>query len=154
MNKKLIAYIMLSICCMTAIFYFSNKNKVQSNSTSKTIIKYFVNIYEDISNKKVNKEELTNKLNYPIRKLAHFSIYFLLGIFVYNIFLLTNTKHKLLLSIIFCILYAIGDETHQLFVSGRTSQPLDVFIDSMGSIISISITKLRKEFVYEKNYKK
>lgn len=129
---------------MVTIFYLSSRNTTQSNSTSKTIVKYLITTYEKISNKNLNDEELITKLNHPIRKLAHFSIYFLLGIFIYNIFLLTNIKHKILLSIIICFLYAIGDETHQLFISGRTGQFIDVLIDSIGSLTSMLIVKIKR----------
>lgn len=36
-----------------------------------------------------------------------------------------------------CILYAISDEVHQLFVPGRGGQVRDVIIDSAGAIAGI-----------------
>ena len=145
MSKKLIIYILLSIACMITIFIFSSKNTNESNSTSKGLIYKIVNICEDIFNKDYDEEKIIDELNYPIRKVAHFSIYFLLGIFVYNIFLLTGVKHKELIAIIICIIYAITDETHQVFVSGRTGQLLDVFIDSIGSILAILLIRNKKK---------
>lgn len=144
MNKKIIIYILLVLLCMITIFCFSSKNTIESNSTSKSIIKYSVRIYEKITNKEVDEEKVINKLNYPVRKLAHFSIYFLLGMFVYGMFSCTKLKHKLLLSMIICVIYASLDETHQLFVYGRTGQVLDVLIDSVGSLISMLIIKVIK----------
>lgn len=144
MSKKLIIYILLSIACMITIFIFSSKNTNDSNSTSKGLIYKIVNVCENVFDVELNEKELVDELNYPIRKVAHFSIYFLLGIFVYNIFLLIGIKYKELLSIIICIIYAITDETHQLFVSGRTGQLLDVFIDAMGSLLSILLVKYIK----------
>ena len=110
MSKKLIIYIILSIACMVTIFCFSSKNTYESNNTSKNLIRRVIDKYEYITGKKINKEKLVTKLNYPIRKLAHFSIYFLLGLIVYGLFLHTNLKHKLLLSIFTCIVYASFDE--------------------------------------------
>ena len=141
MSKKLIIYIILSITCMGIIFYFSSRNTIESNSASKNLIRNVIDKYESITGKNINKESLVTKLNYPIRKLAHFSIYFLLGLVVYSLFLHTNMKHKLLFSILTCVVYALFDEIHQLFVLGRTGQVLDVFIDSMGSIIGMLIIK-------------
>ena len=46
---------------------------------------------------------------------------------------------------VICIIYASLDETHQLFVYGRTVQVLDVLIDSVGSLISILIIKVIKD---------
>mgnify|MGYP004691719423 FL=1 len=142
MSRKLIIYIILSITCMGIIFYFSSRNTIESNSTSKNLIRNVIDKYESITGKNINKESLVTKLNYPVRKLAHFSIYFLLGLVVYSLFLHTNMKHKLLFSILTCVVYALFDEIHQLFVLGRTGQVLDVFIDSMGSIIGMLIIKI------------
>lgn len=145
MSKKLLIYILLSILCMITIFTFSSKNTNESNGTSKGLIKYFVHTYEKVFDKDIDEEVIITKLNYPIRKLAHYSIYLLLGIFIYNIFLLTGVKHKVLLSVLVCMIYAITDETHQLFVSGRTGQVLDVFIDTIGSLTSILLIKFIKK---------
>lgn len=142
MKKRIILYIILTIVCMITIFYFSSRNTIESNGTSKGLIKYFVTIYEKVTKSNVNEELIINKLNYPVRKLAHFSIYFLLGLVVYGLFLHTNMKHKLLFSILTCVVYASFDEIHQLFVLGRTGQVLDVFIDSMGSIIGMILIKI------------
>ena len=49
-----------------------------------------------------------------------------------------------IMSMIICIIYASLDETHQLFVYGRTAQVLDVLIDSIGSLISMLIIKIIK----------
>lgn len=107
---------------MITIFGFSSKNTMKSNSTSKNLIRYSVRVYEKITNREVDEEKVITKSNYPVRKLAHFSIYFLLGIFVYSIFSCTKKNHKLLLSMIVCIIIsALLDETHQLFVYGRTA---------------------------------
>ena len=127
---------------MGIIFYFSSRNTIESNSTSKNLIRNVIDKYEFITGKNINKESLVTKLNYPVRKLAHFSIYFLLGLVVYSLFLHTNMKHKLLFSILTCVVYASFDEIHQLFVLGRTGQVLDVFIDSMGSIIGMILIKI------------
>ena len=69
----------------------------------------------------------------------------LLGMFVYGIFSCTKINHKLFLSMIICVIYAYLDETHQLFVYGRTAQVLDVLIDSVGSLISMLIIKVIKK---------
>ena len=50
-----------------------------------------------------------------------------------------NRQILLLLLILFCIVYGISDEMHQLFVPSRTSDILDVIADSIGSIIGAFI---------------
>ena len=82
--------------------------------------------------------ELTNHL---VRKLAHFCEYMLLG-FVGMIWLDLFTKHyikHISWPILFCVLVAISDETLQKFVSGRSSQVTDVWIDTFGSITGVGI---------------
>lgn len=141
MNKKTIIFILLTILCMVVIFSFSSKNSNKSNHTSKGLITSIVTVYEDITNKRLDKEKIVEKLNYPIRKMAHYTLYFLLGLSLYLLFLHTNIKYKALISIIICLSYAMLDEFHQLFVNGRTGQIRDVIIDTLGSISSIIIIK-------------
>ncbi len=50
--------------------------------------------------------------------------------------------------IVICVLYAYGYEFHQLFVPRRGGQVKDVIIDSMGSIVGITMHKL---FILLKN---
>ncbi len=47
-----------------------------------------------------------------------------------------------ILSLVFCILYAISDEVHQLFVPGRGAQVSDVLIDSLGAFLGIGMYKM------------
>ena len=43
------------------------------------------------------------------------------------------------LSLLVCVLYAISDELHQLFVSGRGAQVKDVLIDSAGATVGVCL---------------
>ena len=45
----------------------------------------------------------------------------------------------MLITLVFCFLYAITDEIHQMFVPGRAAMIRDVIIDSCGALCSISI---------------
>ncbi|MBK9053149.1 MAG: VanZ family protein [Chloroflexi bacterium] len=40
-------------------------------------------------------------------------------------------------AVVITVLYAISDETHQLFVAGRNGQPLDVLIDTVGGLVGL-----------------
>src|SRR5690606_6415601 len=83
------------------------------------------------------------QLNHIIRKLAHFSIYFILGALVYRALIKSGyDKKTCLVSFLICVAYAISDEFHQLFVPGRGCQAKDVLIDSAGSLIAIVLSKL------------
>lgn len=157
MNKRKIIFIILIICWLGVIFYFSSMDTYESNGDSKEVVSVALDKAIDISNNNISdnkKEDIVNILNLPIRKLAHFSLYFVLSILVMS-FLVSSNKFNLrniiLISIIFCFIYACSDEYHQTFINGRTGQFSDVIIDtigaSIGSIIySIGYNKLIKKY--------
>jgi VanZ family protein len=93
---------------------------------------------------------LIENTDYFIRKLAHFSIYSIGGILIYN-YINTydiNVKRKIIISLLIGVIYAIFDEFHQYFVADRSAQIFDVCIDSSGAIIGVIfiylINKIKK----------
>lgn len=48
---------------------------------------------------------------------------------------------------IFTVLYAVLDEIHQLFISGRAGKLLDVMIDSFGALIMMGLLFVLKKYV-------
>jgi VanZ family protein len=56
-------------------------------------------------------------------------------------------------SLLFCALYAICDETHQVFVSGRAFEYADLLLDIYGSLVGISLLKLRDMMERHEQYK-
>lgn|SRR5699024_1155791 len=78
-------------------------------------------------------------MNHFIRKSAHFLIYMVLGIFTY----LACSQHRknvsfnVIMTMVICVLYAISDEVHQLFVPGRSGEVGDVFIDGLGALLGV-----------------
>ncbi|MFP5109854.1 VanZ family protein [Neobacillus sp. C211] len=52
-----------------------------------------------------------------------------------------------------CVLFAVSDEFHQLFVAGRGAQVKDVFIDSAGAIVGIVIYGIVNRFLSKKSVK-
>jgi len=79
-------------------------------------------------------------LTFIVRKIAHFTLYSILGILIFNILRdskkLTSRK-QILISLLFTALYATTDELHQLFISGRSGQLRDILIDSTGGLTGI-----------------
>ena len=61
---------------------------------------------------------------------AHFILFMFLTLAFYK-----PTKN-ILLSIFLTILYAITDEIHQMFTFMRSSSLFDIYVDSLGSLIS------------------
>ena len=75
-----------------------------------------------------------------IRKTAHFTEFFLLGIFWYIVYAKYFKSVKLIaVVLIHGLLTAILDETVQLFVDGRSGEVLDVLIDFSGVLVSVLI---------------
>ena len=93
MNKKKIIFIILIICWLGIIFYFSSMDTYESNGDSKEVVSVVVDKAIDISNSSINdnkKEDIVNVLNLPIRKFAHFSLYFILSILFMSFFISFN----------------------------------------------------------------
>ena len=132
MKKKI--NLILVIIWMTFIFIMSNFDANESSNQSN----YIVNIMSNIFN-------ITNSdmLTFIIRKLAHFTEYLILGILVYNF--IKNYDKKNYISIIICMIYAISDEVHQIYVPGRSFQIRDIIIDTLGAIIGILIISKYKQ---------
>ena len=141
--KKIILLWSMVIIWMGVIFYLSSMDTGESNGKSREVITKVVDTTVDISHAKgevspKSKEKMVDKLNKPLRKCAHASVYFILAILILNALLSCNNKHLLviLLTIFLCFIYACTDEYHQTFVSGRTGQFSDVLIDTMGSVVA------------------
>ena len=143
--------IILLILWMMIIFAFSNQKAIDSSNLSnglidRTVVKVYKVFYGDISKEK--EEVIIEKYSYPIRKLAHYSLYFILGILSFLVIVdYKNNKKLILYSMLICFLYACTDEFHQLFVYGRSAEIKDVLIDSFGSLTSILLCN----FIYLKN---
>ena len=93
-----------------------------------------------------------------VRKLAHFTEFFLLGVLWYVIYMKYFNKAKLIIVVlIHGLLSAIADETIQLFVDGRSGEIGDVLIDFSGvilaSIMMYFIFRLREKRSIDKGFK-
>ena len=143
MKKTRLIFFILTIATFITIFIFSNQNGEESGATSrgftKAIIEAFpITKYLD----EERKMELIENVQTLVRKLAHFSIYTVLGI---NLMGFVNTydglrrKDKVLITILVGVIYAISDELHQMFSGGRTPAIMDVCIDSFGVMFGLII---------------
>lgn len=66
----------------------------------------------------------------------HFSIFFLLALFLLPSLVRGKKKNLIFIGIIIAIFYGIADEFHQLFVPGRFCSPVDFLIDSSGILLA------------------
>lgn len=135
--KKLFSYLVV-LLWMALIFFFSHQPASNSNELSEGITEVIVTTVEKVAS---SYDLNTGNWNYLIRKNAHFFIYLMLGVLVMNSLKfsgLTGYK-KIGVALVICVFYAISDEVHQLFVSGRGAQVIDVLIDSAGASVGIGI---------------
>lgn len=140
---------------MALIFSFSNQKDVDSSKVSdgfidRTVVKIYKIFNENITKEKEN--EIIEKYTYPIRKLAHYTLYFILGILSFLVVKDYSINKKLIIySLLICFLYACSDEFHQLFIIGRSARVLDVMIDTFGSFCSISILYIFNKKIFKKS---
>lgn len=136
---------------MSTIFFFSNDEKNASTKKSDSLI---ISVTERIIGKKLNnteKEYYTSKFVKPVRKSAHFTIYLVLGLLFISLLKEYNIldKRSIIYTVIFVFIYACSDEIHQLFVSGRSCEILDVLIDTLGGFMGTMIYKLYRRIRHE-----
>ena len=147
MNIKNIIIVIFVVLWCLVIFYASSRTSSQSNGKSKKMIYNAVKDITIITNKiGITKHDISNdkwinsvvaKLNLPLRKCAHATVYFVLSILIcvclksFSI----ETRKAILISVGICFLYSLTDEFHQLFVAGRTAQFKDCVIDTLGAVI-------------------
>ena len=85
---------------------------------------------------------------FPVRKIAHFVEYMILGGLSAASWVLyqeeekENRKPFFLIAWGFCVLFAVLDELHQAFVPGRTSSIRDILLDSVGALFGAFLVAL------------
>ncbi|MER2113744.1 MAG: VanZ family protein [Solibacillus isronensis] len=138
--RKLIAWLIV-VLWMILIFYFSQQPAFDSKGLSTTISKQLIDVVEKVTPLE-NLHE--GQVDHIVRKNAHFTIYFFLGIFALLALKLTGLKHSrsAIIALVLCMIYAVTDEYHQLFVEGRGAQLKDIFIDWAGAATGITVATL------------
>lgn len=140
MNIKIIKAWLPVILWMSVIFYFSHQPADKSSELSDQVSNLILNLILMLDIK------YTQYMFY-IRKIAHFVTYFVLGFLMLRAFYLRkNFKNKhVLFAFMICLLYAISDEIHQLYIPGRSGEIRDVVIDTVGAVCGIYFYLLIKK---------
>lgn len=159
MAKK-ITFWTATILWMLVIFAFSAQPAIQSDQVSMGVVEKIIAFIRNIKTVPafawINTDSVADfvgVMNHYVRKTAHFMAFAVLGVVVYNLFASYDFDRRkaVLFAALICLLYAISDEAHQLFVPGRAGRIKDVIIDFCGSLTSLSLTyllfgrKVRKE---------
>jgi len=131
----------LVLLWMAVIFILSNEPAVVSSGRSAAIVSTLSGSFH------VGISQVV--LTFLVRKSAHITAYFILGILIFNV--LRNYKIRCVLMIAialglaFC--YAVSDELHQLFVVGRSCELRDVMIDTTASLTGILMAILIRQIL-------
>lgn len=112
---------------MASIFFFSAQPVQDSDSLSKGIgrklLEWFPSLHEKVT---------LSELNHYLRKLAHFTIYFALGVCLTVAAGRQKRLPPVVVSILIGTVFAASDEIHQIFSDGRGPMVRDVILDSCG----------------------
>lgn len=136
-----------ALIMMYIIFSFSAQTGTASSNLSYKVSHKVVSIADNALDLELTNQQISRciqKIHFYIRKLAHFTEYFLLAVsisiplYVYGI----RGIWIVLTAGILCSGFAALDEFHQLFVQGRSASVRDVIIDSCGACIGILFVKM------------
>lgn len=144
-NILRIILIILLLGIFYSIFGFSSQNSEESGGLSQKVTLFIAKKIPWITEKnEEEKEIIIDKMESVIRKLAHFSIYTVVGILIMSLLSTykIENKRRVFISLLTGIIYAISDEIHQGFVPGRSPQITDVMIDTMGVLFGILLVML------------
>ncbi len=147
-----IILIILLLCTFYIIFGFSSQDGETSGTLSRKITENILKISDKYNMlEDEQKNEVLEKTETIIRKLAHFSIYTVVGLLLMGLLTTYKIKDKwrILLSLLIGIIYAVSDEFHQSFSPGRTPSIKDVGIDTLGVIVGILLLILIRA-IYKK----
>lgn len=125
---------------MAVIFLFSAQPAYESDSLSQGVSRFVFHLAEQVV-PSIDPDVSMTTLNYLVRKVAHFTIYFILSLLTINALRASGIKgpKAVVWTLVMCIIYAASDEIHQAFVPSRDARLKDVLIDSAGAAVGICL---------------
>lgn len=145
-----------AILLLCVIFRFSAQNGTSSTGQSMRVGRLLVRIFNTVFSLGLSDEEILKeaaRIDFPVRKIAHISEYCALTLSFYLPLRVFHTPGKPLVfkrlknglwemfitSAFAAVLCASFDEFHQYFVPGRSGQPIDILVDSVGICIATGV---------------
>lgn len=141
-NILRIIFLLLLVTTFATIFHFSSQIGETSDEVSRGVLRKLIDTFPYTKGlSEETKLKLVEHGNPIIRKLAHFSIYALVGVWIMSFMSTFQTRlyKKWIISMLVGVSYASLDEYHQGFVAGRGPSLIDVGIDSLGVLTGIFI---------------
>ena len=125
----------LPVLAWAGLIFFFSTEQFSSSNTSPIVGTLAFWIFPGISSETIETVHLT------IRKLGHWSEYFVLAVLMLRALRSETGKNwelrHAVFTLLFILLYALSDELHQVFVPSRTASFGDVMIDVFGGICGI-----------------
>ena len=151
-KNKLVKCILwiLVVVWMIVIFMLSNAPSNASSKSSRNVIRGGFEVTINVTNgvgitnyhpSKSELNKIVSKLNEPLRECMHGFEYFILAILLVMALSKSNIRNVYKLAMFICILYALSDEIHQMFIPGRAFQLIDLIIDLIGCLIGCLLCK-------------
>jgi VanZ family protein len=154
MKCRNVIFLALMLIWMGVIFVFSQQGADDSTEESRTVGMAVGHIFEPDFDSWTKDEQIryADRIEHPVRKTAHFIEFTILGVLITGFWYGHDRRSWLnvLVPYIVGTLYAASDETHQLFISGRSGQVSDVVLDSFGVLSGVLIMVLIMHLVYTK----
>ena len=163
MKQKRLVLLLILLCWMVLIFWFSSQNSTESASLSSGLLKKLLSLRPDWDSLTLAQQRTKIRaLHTLFRKLGHFSEYTVLGTISALLgrigFPTDDIRQKRVRYYFvpagFALLYAVGDEIHQCFVPGRTPLVTDVLIDFAGACLGILLTAAAARMIARHKEKK
>lgn len=125
------------------IFSFSSQDASESSEMSNHFLNVFINVIEWFEPEFSDRFDMS-VFHGIIRGLAHFFLYFFLGIFSFNVFhIFFKDWFRLVVdATLFSMVVGIFDEIYQSFVPGRALMMEDILIDTLGAFLGSSLIAL------------
>ena len=141
---RIVLFILILTTFIT-IFRYSSQDGQTSSSLSKEVTEKVTKRINKIQNlEETERKNVLSRIEKIIRKIAHFSLYTIVGILLMSLactYEFTEFKRGGI-SFLIGLMYACLDELHQFFISERSAQITDVMIDSMGVLFGILLVML------------
>lgn len=145
-NKGSLVMLFIVILIMASIFVFSSHTGNESSALSIKVTRFISKIiFRRFGSMSADEQQfIVTQLHPFIRKLAHFTIYLMLGTALYLSIALSSIKikGKFPAAWAICILYASADEYHQSLTPGRSMRLTDVLIDSSGAFCGLILAAI------------
>ncbi|MGM8215091.1 VanZ family protein [Bacillaceae bacterium W0354] len=161
--KKVILYWAIPFSWIGVIFFFSSQSSSEQDVKPFLSRFHFIEKLEPLLSKiqfsyygevrSVEVMGLERFIEFLIRKLAHFGVYFILAVLIFIAVqktLRATMQIKLMFTFYIVVLFAIMDELNQAFTPERTPYYYDVAIDAFGALTALLCVVVYK-FLFKKN---